>query len=595
MSEFWHVADGQSKLGPLAPEDVLAMRARGDLSARALVWHTGLSTWEPIDLHFSPASPKTQPGTGAETVSAALAEAAVPRIGALLWCGTLAVSLACAIGAVVAYRALDTAADAIDPARVVRSFTFDVAVEGALAGVAALAWVPIILRFRRFPASNWRFGVAAVATALVAVVAFVGFQLRLAPVVRSVAEAGQRLGRPTVRQVGTAIEYSGPIAPGSYVQLRAALDANPSAATLVLDSGGGIVSEAMRMGRLVSERGLATHVDGRCFSACMLMLVSGGTRTADVGADLALHAVSSTTNIEPAFTNLLTKGAGRGAANYLETHGVPAEFIQEADRIGPTQLDHKTPILLTERHVLTGLTLRGAPIELADARWASLEAMLSKAHQAPIEALLRAIRVSDPDTARAFAPQLYDAVQRGDGGAIRTVVGMVVRKEVDRAAMAAQGPAFQQYIDANIAAAGYFLHRNAWIACSNYENGVGEVAGLPERIQSQELLAKAALVSDAAARNWEVPERIDSTVTTRVVRMAQYLALQAGVDITSNDGSPRSNCVAALALLNAVKSAGEPDGHLAFVDIKRRSDAPQASPPTTQGVPTDAAASTSLP
>ena len=70
---------------------------------------------------------------------------------------------------------------------------------------------------------------------------------------------------------------------------RAFLAENPGGKTLVLDSPGGSVYEGRGLLRIVSGRGLDTHVEKECLSACVLAFLGGKRRTLAADAGLGFH------------------------------------------------------------------------------------------------------------------------------------------------------------------------------------------------------------------------------------------------------------------------------------------------------------------
>ena len=65
--------------------------------------------------------------------------------------------------------------------------------------------------------------------------------------------------------------------------------------TIELNSPGGSLRAALKIARFIRRNGLSTHVraDGRCSSACLLVLQAGVRRTAGEGAQLIIHAASN--------------------------------------------------------------------------------------------------------------------------------------------------------------------------------------------------------------------------------------------------------------------------------------------------------------
>ena len=60
---------------------------------------------------------------------------------------------------------------------------------------------------------------------------------------------------------------------------------------LILNSPGGLVAEAQRIGSAVRDLGMETKVraNGQCLSACVFILAAGAPRTAETGARIGIH------------------------------------------------------------------------------------------------------------------------------------------------------------------------------------------------------------------------------------------------------------------------------------------------------------------
>ncbi len=107
--------------------------------------------------------------------------------------------------------------------------------------------------------------------------------------------AQPRAARMTFTLRGEAAPFvvaNGAIAQGTAEELRRYLDdEGRTAVRVVLNSGGGSVSDALEMGRLVRDAGLETQVppNGLCASACPLVLAGGVERIGADSAWIGLH------------------------------------------------------------------------------------------------------------------------------------------------------------------------------------------------------------------------------------------------------------------------------------------------------------------
>lgn len=100
---------------------------------------------------------------------------------------------------------------------------------------------------------------------------------------------------------GGRLEAIGTIMPGSAQAFAAEIAKRGSyVTTVVLDSPGGSVADAMAMGRLIRQRGISTQVDsgGYCASSCPLVFAGGVERRALGGAAIGVHQVSAAAGAE---------------------------------------------------------------------------------------------------------------------------------------------------------------------------------------------------------------------------------------------------------------------------------------------------------
>lgn len=104
--------------------------------------------------------------------------------------------------------------------------------------------------------------------------------------------AGQQPGPATTfRLSGDAsiLRVHGGINDGTAAELERLLARTPQVTTVVLASGGGWTREGRMMGDVIAARGLNTHVESECSSACTLAFLAGKVRSASKGAHLGFH------------------------------------------------------------------------------------------------------------------------------------------------------------------------------------------------------------------------------------------------------------------------------------------------------------------
>lgn len=129
------------------------------------------------------------------------------------------------------------------------------------------------------------------------------------------------------------LRLTGDFTEGLAERVAAMLAAHPHVERLTLDSDGGLVEEAVAIGKIVRDRGLATHVPDACASACTLVFLQGRARTLGPEGRLGFHAPYEVG--EDGAKRAVDPAPERAA--YL-TAGLPAAFVAEVMRVAPADL-----------------------------------------------------------------------------------------------------------------------------------------------------------------------------------------------------------------------------------------------------------------
>ncbi|MCL1628657.1 MULTISPECIES: hypothetical protein [Roseinatronobacter] len=88
---------------------------------------------------------------------------------------------------------------------------------------------------------------------------------------------------------GTSFRFSGLVDFGLTRDLRALAREHPNVKRILLNSQGGYIAEARGAVTVLKARGIATHVEGHCASACALIFAGGTARSLDPEARIGLH------------------------------------------------------------------------------------------------------------------------------------------------------------------------------------------------------------------------------------------------------------------------------------------------------------------
>lgn len=152
----------------------------------------------------------------------------------------------------------------------------------------------------------------------------------------------------TLEEAGKTLEVTGPLSAGVADRLEDVLKSAPAAQTVVLDSDGGRIFEALRMADLIRARGLDTRVEQNCASACTLILLAGKDRSAHRFAQIGFH--------QPDFPGLSeAEKDGIIADNrkdYIDA-GIAPDFLDRALSTPPTGMWYPTHADMVDAGVLT--------------------------------------------------------------------------------------------------------------------------------------------------------------------------------------------------------------------------------------------------
>jgi hypothetical protein len=127
----------------------------------------------------------------------------------------------------------------------------------------------------------------------------------------------------TIEAEGNTIEINGQIELGDFDKFVAKLIAHPETKTISLSSGGGVVNDAIQIGRLIRQKKYATFVPSgkRCGSACIFIWAAGIPRQLDPSGRLYIHCVYDRKTLE------CLEGINGRLMNYLKFMGMPQEVI----------------------------------------------------------------------------------------------------------------------------------------------------------------------------------------------------------------------------------------------------------------------------
>ncbi len=541
-------------------ESLLAQRA---IQAGALVWKNGLADWEPLSIHFQ-ASGSSNLAVDCAPPPTAF-EPARRRIG-LLWVVSLVLSVAFFFAAWSNYHSIATVFDLEDPNAVIHTYLIHCISAGAFAATGVLIWIPLVLKFRNPLRQNYKLALIFIFIACLFSIVLPISAIRYTGLIHDIAVKDAADPPPRVYQAKSGyIIYSGKIGGGGYRRLLNALDTHPEVRKIEIESNGGSIPEALRMAKLISQRGVDTHVQTHCYSACVALLLSGKNRTADVSADIALHATSASVTMDPRLEKLILKSADDEMRSYLADHGVSKQLLDETHDLGPKKLNRKTSVYLLENNLLTNVTLGDRLLSLDEARWQYVELLVrDNPETITLSNLLGAVRESDPAAAGQNASALYLAFTEGNAESVKAAVASAVKPVLERSMRSTSANALKNYLQVSASQLDYLIGRRDWLSCLAYNTGHAKLSVLSKYLLYQELNAEAAVIRDASSRAWTsetVGSREDAASAYNV---AADFARPFGVDLASTQQDKKAQCISTWALEKGLLSVGTERGRAAY-------------------------------
>lgn len=165
---------------------------------------------------------------------------------------------------------------------------------------------------------------------------------------------------------GGELRLTGSIDPGSAERFRAEIEARGEyVQTVVLDSPGGSVVDALAIGSLIHDNGLATKVaaGSLCASSCPIIFASGATRIASPEAAIGVHQIYAAALTGGTGDALRVAGTAMSGAQtttaeiitHLTRTGVDPAMWLHALQTPPDRLYYFSPEEMTELKLATEL------------------------------------------------------------------------------------------------------------------------------------------------------------------------------------------------------------------------------------------------
>jgi hypothetical protein len=147
---------------------------------------------------------------------------------------------------------------------------------------------------------------------------------------------------------GAELEFSGGITFGAAKEFKRFIEAMGALKLVHLNSSGGRIEEAQRIGDLIKGRNLDTYVADSCLSACTIIFLSGKNRLITQNAKIGFH--------QPNFAGLTDNDRielARKEGLRLQRFGLSPAFAKQATQAPPDQMWIPSPLQLVDERVAT--------------------------------------------------------------------------------------------------------------------------------------------------------------------------------------------------------------------------------------------------
>lgn len=158
---------------------------------------------------------------------------------------------------------------------------------------------------------------------------------------------------------GRSVVLKGGMNDGAADALTRALDMAPAVHTVVFSSTGGWVREGNLVANVISQRKLATYVEGECTSACTIAFLAGRDRAAGPSAHIGFHQFKSVGESGG------TAGDDAVARVVYERAGIPGEFIARIIATPPEKVWYPKHEELLAANIITRRSFGGETASFA--------------------------------------------------------------------------------------------------------------------------------------------------------------------------------------------------------------------------------------
>jgi hypothetical protein len=182
---------------------------------------------------------------------------------------------------------------------------------------------------------------------------------------------------------GTVLHVVGAFRSNLATDLKAEIAARPQLKTIVLSSFGGSIVEGLAVGKVIRGKGLSTHVELMCASACTLAFLNGTKRTISSAARLGFHQ-SSNSLFGIAIPQEPNSPGDVAVRMEMSERGVETAFIDKALATPSDDMWLPEPNQLVEQNIVDSITPPGSVGFAKVGTWSSVAQMEGELFASPL-------------------------------------------------------------------------------------------------------------------------------------------------------------------------------------------------------------------
>lgn len=129
--------------------------------------------------------------------------------------------------------------------------------------------------------------------------------------------------------------------------------------TLVVDSNGGLVGEAIAVAEFLETRKITVISRNNCDSACIILAIASPRSFAERDLKFGFHGVTSIIDSSDEAVLVAQRNAAEQSQTFMLAHHIPQEIVDQSKSIPQDQLIYVPAAVLAKAGAISGLVAPG--------------------------------------------------------------------------------------------------------------------------------------------------------------------------------------------------------------------------------------------